>query len=368
MKVSCIITCAGKGARAGFEKNKLLYKINGETVMEKTFNVFYRSGLIDEYILTISESDYDFANNTFGDRAKIVIGGETRTESVKNALRFTTGDIVLIHDGARPFVTVEEIADCIKSVKEYGTGISAYTSTNTVCLAEDGVVRSVLGKGGVYIVNTPQGFKTKEIAKAYTMAGSMTFPDDSSLYEKFIGKVHLSSGKESNKKLTFHDDFTPSVRIGTGFDCHRFIKDRKLVLGGVIIPSDMGLKGHSDADVLTHAIMDALLSACALRDIGYHFPDTDNKYKDISSMVLLERVTEMIRENGYEVQNVSAVIMAEKPKLSKFIPAISKNLADNLGIDENNVGITATTLEGLGFVGREEGICVQANCIVIKKA
>ena len=150
-------------------------------------------------------------------------------------------------------------------------------------------------------------------------------------------------------------------RIGHGYDVHKLVENRKLILGGVQIEHTKGLLGHSDADVLTHAIMDAILSSCALRDIGYHFPDTDEKYKGADSIELLKQVLNIINEHGYAVQSISASIMAEKPKLLKIIPTITQNLAQVIGIAPEKIGITATTLEGLGFVGREEGICVHAN-------
>ena len=155
-------------------------------------------------------------------------------------------------------------------------------------------------------------------------------------------------------------------RIGQSTDIHQLVENRKLILGGVEIPHDKGLLGHSDADVLTHAIMDALLSSASLRDIGYHFSDKDQQYKDISSMVLLERVMEMLKEKGLKPLNVSAVVMAEKPKMSKYVPEITKSLAKALNLNESVVGITLTTLEGIGIVGREEGICVYATATLVK--
>ncbi|MBR2448548.1 MAG: 2-C-methyl-D-erythritol 2,4-cyclodiphosphate synthase [Clostridia bacterium] len=177
-------------------------------------------------------------------------------------------------------------------------------------------------------------------------------------------------GDAKNVKLTFPQDFDftdkkQDFRFGTGFDCHKLVEGRKLILGGITVPHDKGLLGHSDADVLTHAIMDAILSSLSMRDIGYHFSDKDPAYKDADSMKLLEKVLKMVNEKGYRVHNVSATIMAEKPKLLKIIPEITINLASALSLPQENVGIGATTLEGLGFVGREEGICVHATATVV---
>lgn len=368
MKVSLIIAAAGKGLRAGFEKNKLLVKTDGKTCLERTLEAFTRSGLIDEYIIVCSKTDEREILPLLPCGAVIARGGETRTQSVKNALEKVTGDVVLIHDGARPFVTEEIIKNCIDDAAKYGGTIAAVPSRDTVCAAKDGTVKNYVGKPGLYSVQTPQAFKTALIRRAYSLSGERVFNDDGEVYLNFIGELHISQGSAANVKLTYPEDFRAEsgkiFRCGTGFDCHKLVENRKLILGGVEIPHDKGLLGHSDADVLAHAVMDALLSAAAMRDIGYHFPDSEQKYKDADSMSLLKRVLKIIGEKGYKPYNVSAVIMAEKPKLSAHIQKITVNLATALGLPAERVGIGATTLEGLGFVGREEGICVRATATV----
>lgn len=366
MKVSLILACAGKGVRAGFDKNKLLVDLNGKPCFMQTFNAFFYSGLIDEFILTASEKDFDFILNATNGLAKVIVGGSTRTESVKKALTSVTGDIVLIHDGARPFVTQRMIKDCIDTAAKHGSAIPCIPTPDTILQKNGEIIGKYLGKEGLFSVQTPQGFDTKQIINAYARAGESTFNDDGEVYKKFVGEVHTYQGDAKNIKLTFPEDFCkftdrPDFRFGTGFDCHRLVENRKLILGGVTIEHDKGLLGHSDADVLTHAIMDAILSALSLRDIGYHFSDKDPQYKDADSMKLLKRVLFMIKEKGFSVHNVSATIMAEKPKLLKHIPDITKSLSAALNLPAEKIGIGATTLEGLGFVGREEGICVHAT-------
>ncbi len=370
MKVSLILACAGKGVRAGFDKNKLLVDFNGKPCFLQTLDAFYNSKLIDQIIITASEDDFDFIKNIVKEKATVVKGGATRTESVKNALEKVDGDIVLIHDGARPFLSNKMIKDCIECAKKYGSAIPVYPSRNTVVKVEEQIIEEYLGKDSIYSVQTPQGFNTLEIKHAYACACDESFNDDGEVYKNFIGEVHTYSGESSNIKLTFREDFVnkeKDFRLGVGFDCHKLVEDRKLILGGITIPHDKGLLGHSDADVLTHAIMDALLSSLAMRDIGYHFSDKDPKYKDADSIELLKCVLKMIDEKGYKPHNISATIMAEKPKLLNIIPTITENLAKVLGLPIESVGIGATTLEGLGFVGREEGICVHATATVIKK-
>ncbi len=372
MKTSLILTCAGKGVRAGFNKNKLLIDLNGKPYFLHSLDAFYDSGLVEQIIVTASESDFDLIKNTVGDKAQVVLGGQTRTQSIKNALPLVKGEILLIHDGARPFVSKKVISDCIETAKKFGSAIPCVATRDTMLKQKDGVILDYLGKDGLYSVQTPQGFQTNLILNAYARADEQSFNDDGEVYKRFIGQTHAYDGDPDNVKLTYPQDFNlncqpTDFRLGTGFDCHRLVEGRKLVLGGVTIPHDKGLLGHSDADVLTHAIMDAILSALSLRDIGYHFSDKDPAYKDANSMHLLEKVLFMIKEQGYSVNNVSATIMAEKPKLLNHIPLITKSLSDALALPIDRVGIGATTLEGLGFVGREEGICVHATATLIKR-
>ena len=369
MKTALILACAGSGKRAGFEQNKLLINFNGKTCLERSLSVFINSGLIDEYILTVSENDFEKIKTLVPDFVKLVIGGSTRTQSVTNALKEVKSDIVLIHDGARPFVTEKIVADVIESVKKHGSGITVIPSSNTILLAENNIIKSYVGKDNLYSVQTPQGFFTQDLVKAYSLIGDKTFNDDGEVYMNTFGNTHIVQGSSKNIKLTYPEDFEilneeRADRIGNGFDCHRLVENRKLILGGIEIPHDKGLLGHSDADVLTHAIMDAILSALSLRDIGYHFPDKDPKYHNACSMNLLSEVLKMMKEKGYKIKNLSATVMAEKPKLLNYIPKITENLAQALGVNTLDVGITATTLEGLGFVGREEGLCVNATVLL----
>ena len=367
MKVSLILTCAGKGLRAGFEKNKLLMPVDGEVCFIKALNVFIRSGKVDEYIVTANKDDFDEIKAISPDFVKIVIGGDTRSRSIENALEHVTGDIVLIHDGARPFLTENLVNDCINTVINFGSAIPCIPSVDTIANGDNDEIINYVGKSGLYSVQTPQGFITKDIKHAYTCARGDFANDDGSLYLKYIKNPRIYVGEKENVKLTFKDDFNKKeVRFGTGFDCHKLIADRDLILGGIKIPHDKGLLGHSDADVLTHAIMDAILSGAGLRDIGFYFPDSDPKYKGAYSVDLLKEVLSLVKENGFKVKSVSAVIMAEKPKLLKHIPSIKENLAKILDLPLDKIGIGATTLEGLGFVGREEGICVHANVVLEK--
>ena len=364
---SVIITAAGNGSRAKLDKNKVLFDIDGQTVLVKSVSAFLSLDGLDEIIVTASEKDEaEFCDllAPFKDLIKIVRGGATRTESVKNALAIASGKFVLIHDGARPFIDGATIKRVVEKVKSSGSAVPVLPFTDTLGFGE-GRIESVK-RSACYKIQTPQAFDAALIKKAYSMITSEdSFTDDSGVWCKYIGACGIVEGDERNVKLTYPDDFKQKkTRIGTGFDLHRLVEGRDLILGGVKIPHSKGLLGHSDADVLTHAVMDALLSSVSERDIGYHFPDTDQKYKGADSMKLLEKVMEIVKKHGYKPVNVTAVIMAEKPKLMKFVPAITENLAAALGINKEDLGITCTTLEGLGIIGEEQAIAVRCHLLV----
>lgn len=370
MKTTLILACAGKGARANMEENKLFFSYNGKTILEHTLFAFSKTGLIDKIIVTASKKDFSKIQELLGEAVTVVLGGDTRTQSVKNALALVDGGVVLIHDGARPFVSKRIITECIEKAREHGSAITAIPSSNTVCKVENGKIVSYLGKDGVYSVQTPQAFLFESIKQAYDKLDNQTFNDDGEVYLNEFSCPYVVLGENKNVKLTYPEDFSALTeqpfRVGEGFDCHKLVENRKLILAGETIPHDKGLLGHSDADVVCHAVMDALLSACGLRDIGYYFPDNDPEYLNANSLSLLRRVVEMVLEQGYKAKSVSVCIMAEKPKLSKFVPIFKYNIARALGIAESEVGISLTTLEGLGFVGREEGICTRVSCIIEK--
>ena len=378
MKISAIICAAGKGSRAGFQRNKLLVPFQGANALYYTLKAF--EGIADEIIITASPSDREeiaAIAAPFG--AKIAEGGQTRTESVYNALREVTGDMVLIHDGARPFVTKEQIKSVIGCVKEHGSGILAMPSVDTVAIAEDGQISCVPARANVYDIQTPQGFYAGDIRAAYERAieDEGAFTDDGSVYSKYIRPAHIcAEGSAANRKLTFKEDFAtpfPAVppvnsgdRAGIGIDVHAFGKAQPFVtLCGVRIPCDTGLIAHSDGDVAVHAVMDAILSAAGLKDIGNYFPDTDDEYMGADSMALLARVIKIISEKGLKVAGLSLAVQAEKPKLMQFTDQMRANLSRVTGADKERISVGAGTSEKLGFVGEKLGICAYC-CAVLE--
>lgn len=433
LKITAIITAAGKGERAELNKNKVLYPLFGEkTVLEKCAEVFDADERITEIIFTASRRDYAETQKIAEKqktRSFAVLGGDTRSLSVMAALEKASGDIVMIHDGARPFVTQKIINDCINGVLNFGSAVACVPCVNSIAeLNDDGNIIKC-SRARKAVVQTPQAFFTRDILKAYSLAfsgGALNHPhaneqnrtpftDESGIFSEYVRPAHPVDGDVNNVKLTYPQDFANAeliinknsttnvgknsatrtdenpvelpqkselknlfggvngcfsdgedLRGGAGVDLHRLAEGRKLVLGGVEIPHEKGLLGHSDADVLTHAVMDALLSAAALRDIGYYFSDKDDAFKDICSVTLLKRVLCLLAEHGYKPNNVSAVIQAQKPKLSPYVDEIRLNLARELGLPADRVGVVCTTLEGIGTVGREEGIAATAFCTIKK--
>lgn len=367
--VGAVIVCAGKGERTGLPYNKVLHQLGQKTVLETTLDVFSDIREIAHITVVTSELDRErieeIASN-YPDTS-VTIGGDTRAQSVYNGLKAYPCDIAIIHDGARPFVTKEIIIRSIESAIEYGSGIAAVRSVDTVKrVGADGKVQS-LPRAELYNMQTPQTFRYAEIAGAYAR-GADECTDDAEVYAAAGYTPHLIEGDYDNIKITVASDLyralPRSCRVGAGFDVHRLVPNRPLILGGVKIEYMRGLDGHSDADVLTHAIMDALLSAAGLPDIGVLFPDTDDKYLGASSIALLKDVIARIRDVGLTVGNISATVAAQRPKLAPVIPEIRKSLANTMDIDITQINVSATTTEELGIIGSGDAMSANAACIL----
>lgn len=368
--VCAVICAAGQGNRARFGKNKLLVPFMGTTALEKTLSAF-DFPTIDEIVVTSSEEDLETISALCENlpRTSVVLGGKTRLESVHAALQSVKSDIVLIHDGARPFVSREVIEGCIQSVRSQGSGVCAIECTDTVAYVLDNKVASVPQRSNLKQLQTPQGFFTENIRFAYERAfstGRRDFTDDSSVFCNFCGEPYVCAGARENRKLTYAEDFVDNAaRVGFGVDTHAFGKVQDyIVLGGAKIPSESGLIAHSDGDVLVHAVMDALLSAAGLKDIGHYFPDTDEKWKNANSMDMLNATMGMLFEQNLSVANLSIAIQAERPQLAKYIDEMKNSLSCILKIDLSRIGISAGTNEGLGYIGEGKGITVNAYVLL----
>lgn len=373
-KVITIIGAAGSGKRMGSKLPKQFLKIGGQTILEKTVDAFAQCDFVDKIVIVTSE-DYVttcqilFDQLTAEGRLTVVTGGAERQDSIKAGLKAAAeiakhDSIILIQDGVRPYVTRELIERVCLAVIESGAVIPAVPSKDTIRHIEDGT----LDRSKLVCVQTPQGFSFELIERAFERAEKDGFygTDDASLVERLGHKVRIVDGLTSNIKITTPEDLEVEMRIGTGFDVHCLVEERKLILGGVDIPYEKGLLGHSDADVLIHALMDALLGAAALGDIGKLFPDNDDKYKGISSLKLLGYVTERLAEEGYSLGNADVTVICQRPKLAGFIQQMRENIAGVMGVDVSKISIKATTTEKLGFTGRGEGIAAEAVCILTR--
>ena len=370
-KVTAVVTAAGSGRRMGTPLPKQFLKIGGKTVLEKAVEPFEASEHVDEIIVVGSSEFLELCTGLcrqFSKFSRAVAGGKERQDSVRNALNLVEDGYVLIHDGARPYVDMETIMRVLEAAAGTGAAVAAVPVKDTVRQTRggDNTDSITLPRDRLYSVQTPQGFDVALIREAYAAAEAEGFlgTDDGGLAERAGHPVTIVEGSYRNIKITTQEDLPMETRIGTGFDVPRLTEGRKLILCGTEIPFEKGLLGHSDADVAVHALMDAMLGAAAMGDIGRHFPDTDDAYKGISSMILLQKVRELIEQEGFRLGNADITIMAQRPKLSPYIEKMRTNIAAVLGMDAGSINVKATTTEKLGFVGRQEGIAAQAVCTI----
>lgn len=374
-KVTVIVVAAGRGSRFGGDLPKQFLKIGNKTVLERAIEPFQEHPAVDGIIIAASEEYLEHCKNLcsrFDKTEAVVCGGQQRQDSVFACLEKVNDGLVLVHDGARPFVTCKVIDRVIEEAYNQGASVPCVPVKDTIRQIGDSEGHSsvTLERSSLFCVQTPQGFHTGLLKKAYKRAqlDGFTGTDDAGLVERIGGSVALTEGDYANIKITTREDLPKmDMRIGSGYDVHQLTEGRKLILGGVEIPFEKGLLGHSDADVLLHALMDAMLGAAALGDIGKHFPDTDERYKGISSLKLLEHVKSLISDSGYFVGNADITVIAQKPKIASYIPAMRKNIAEILGIEIERVNVKGTTTEKLGFVGRCEGIACEAVCILYRE-
>ncbi len=319
-----------------------------------------------DYLVYVGEKGAPVTEDLFGPAKQQVFlaeGGARRQDSVAQGLRCLPLDarIVLIHDGARPFVTQSVIRRVLEGVTKTGAAIP--------CVAPIATIRTrtcTLDRSSLYEVQTPQGFRRDLLEQAFASAEEegLTVTDEASLLERIGVEVSLVEGSYGNRKLTTQEDLPMRHRTGIGYDVHRLVPGRRLWLGCVDIPYSMGLLGHSDADVLAHAIADALLGAAALGDIGKHFPDTDSRYKDMPGSALLQGAATLLGNAGFTITAIDATLSCEQPKIAPYVQEMRERTAAALGISPDDVSIKATTQEGLGFSGRGEGMAALATASV----
>lgn len=369
--VTAILVAAGSSRRMGFDK--LEHRLpDGRTVLQTSLAAFADHPRVSQIVM-VAGGNLDTCRALAAACPKpctAVHGGATRADSVCAGLSVAAGDIVAIHDAARPFVSEAVITAAIEMAEAEGAAAPAVPVKDTIKIAgEGGRVLSTPARETLFAVQTPQCFRRELYQRALTAVqgdAARLVTDDCSLFELAGLPVHLTAGDYANYKITTKEDLKgeSAMRIGHGYDVHRLVEGRPLILGGVTIPYEKGLLGHSDADVLLHAVSDALLGAAALGDIGKHFPDTDERYKGADSLELLRQVGLLLAERGLHPVNLDATVLCQAPKLAPHIPGMRANIARVLDMDPDTVSVKATTEEHLGFTGEGLGIAAHAVALI----
>ena len=385
--VYAIVLAAGQGRRMGGGPPKQFMSLAGRPLLFHALAAFERASQVDRVVLVtladrVDRCREDVRRWDMGKVTAVVAGGERRQDSVAEGLGAVpaAASVIAVHDGARPLILPEQIDAVVDLARRKGSAVLGTPVTDTVKEIEDGRVQHTLDRSRMWCVQTPQAFRATIFREAHGEAARRGYggTDDTSLVEQLNMPVYVVGGREDNLKITAPEDLAmadsilrsrtvsvPSnLRVGHGYDVHRLVSGRPLILGGVTVPFDRGLHGHSDADVLSHAVADAVLGAMCLGDIGDHFPDDDPEYAGISSLILLERVSELARENAAEIVNVDATVIAQRPKLAPHAARMRERMAGTLGIVTERLSVKATTTEGLGFAGMEQGIAAQAVALV----
>ena len=380
--ISAVLVAAGSSTRMGFDK--LSFDLGGETVLHRSIRAFDQCPQIGEIVLVAGKNRAFVEQQAVGctKPVQIVAGGATRAESAKNGVLAAHGELVAVHDAARPFVSPAVIAAVLEAAARCGAAAPAVPVKDTVKQAKGGdgktvpegcMVENTPDRSTLYAVQTPQCFDRAAYLAALDEldeASARLVTDDCSLFELTGRPVELVQGDYANIKITTREDLPRTenggkkMRIGHGYDVHRLVEGRKLILGGVEVPYEKGLLGHSDADVLAHAVMDAVLGAAALGDIGQHFPDTAEEYAGADSLMLARRVAEIMTEHGWRIENIDATILCQRPKLAPHIPAMRAKLAEAFGMPVDAVSVKATTEEHLGFTGEGLGIAAHAVALI----
>ncbi len=374
-----LVLAGGGGVRLGAEVAKQYLDLSGRAVLRHSVQTFLGHKAIDEVRCVIRPEDrghYDaaMAGLTIPDP---VAGGENRQQSAcfgLEALAQTAPATVLIHDAARPLVDAGTIDRTLAGLLDHRGAVPAVPLGDTLKRSDGALVGGTIERDGLWRAQTPQGFRYREILAAHRAASGEALTDDAAVAERAGLVVALVMGNENNIMITTTDDLerarrmfagdVPDVRVGTGFDVHRFGLGNEIKLCGIAVPSDRGLEGHSDADVGLHAVTDALLGAVAEGDIGVHFPPSDPRWRDAPSDLFVRHAAGLVRAKGGEISHVDVTIICERPKIGPHREAMTARIAEILEIRRDRVSVKATTTEGLGFTGRGDGIAVQAAVTV----
>lgn len=393
--IACIIVAAGRGSRMSTPTDtspKQYRNLGGKPVLRHTLEAVLSAPQVSQVLAVIHADDHDIYQNTIRDLTDTrllspVTGGNTRQESVANglkALAATQPDYVLIHDGARPFLSLDVITDAIAKLKDGADAVlpAIPVSDTLKRVNSSNHIEETVDRTGLWQAQTPQGFPFARILEAHRTAqdqGLTSFTDDTALMEWQGSSVRITQGNPKNIKLTTLDDmknaqdqlnatsFTSlgDIRVGTGYDVHAFEDGSEVILGGITIPHTQKLKGHSDADVGLHALTDAIFGALADGDIGSHFPPSDMKWKGAASDQFLDYAVQKVAARGGRIAHLDLTLICEAPKIGPHRDAMRQRIAEICDLPVSRVAVKATTSEKLGFTGRQEGIAAQA-CATIR--
>lgn len=367
----CLLLAAGSSLRMG--ENKLFINIGGKSVIVRSLETLESAGCFDRIVIACRKEDMESINIEAAGVLKIpfslVEGGRERQFSVKNALDTVTGSgMVAVHDAARCFTDPQVIRKCVDTARETGAAAAGVRTKDTIKTIKNGNITGTLDREMLVNIQTPQVFKTDILKRAHKQAEADGFigTDECVIVERLGVPVSFVEAGYGNIKITTQEDVLfgkaiagENIRTGIGYDAHRLEPGLPLIIGGVIIPFEKGLLGHSDADVLLHAIIDAMLGAAAMGDIGAHFPGTE-EFKGMSSIILLKRTKAIVEAKGCRILNIDATVVIEKPRLAPHINGIREKIAAALSIDIDAVSVKAKTTEGMGFEGSGEGASATA--------
>ena len=375
MRIGAIIVAAGQGQRAGGERPKQLRPLGGTPVFQWAVTAFQRHDAIDKCVLVVPKGQTESYGDTVGSEVTVIEGGATRSASVRSGLKacdLEADDLVLIHDAARPGLTTEMISSLIEALKTADAAAPALPVADALKRNTEDALATI-DRSNLYRVQTPQAFRYQAITSS--LSGGHDLVDDLAAIEAANGKVTLLAGDETLSKITYPKDHarlerllmpnSSAPRFGSGYDVHALEPGKGVTLCGVFIPHTKSLVGHSDADVAWHALTDAILGAAALGDIGDHFPPSDPKWKGAPSDLFLKHAVDIARDAGWDLTSCDLTLICEAPKIKPHREVMRQKTAEITGLPVNAISVKATTTEGLGFAGREEGIAAQASAVLV---
>lgn len=393
---SLIIPAAGSSTRMGGVKKQFApFNKAGSTatVLSETLVRFLETKRFSVIVVCLANADVEYARQLVLRDARVsslagsftaiyyIAGGNTRQASVHAGLEFLAlqhcpPHIVLVHDAARPHVSADVILRVLEKAEAFSAVVPVIPTVDTQKqVDENNLIRTHLKRSELVSVQTPQGFIFKNLLNAHRQAAhdARTYTDDSELYARYIDVVGTCAGEKANRKITYTSDLPSSIalpmfRTGIGYDLHRLVAGRALMLGGVRIPSEKGCEAHSDGDALLHALTDALLGAAGLGDIGELFPPADTQWKDADSAQFLKEAANRLYAVPWQVENIDCVITLQRPKLLHFRPQMRARIAAILSIDMERVFIKAKTGESIGIIGTEQAVAVCATCLISRQA